>query len=136
MTISPICGAIVGGVGGAVIGGGVVAALIAIVGILSAIGVSGVAVAGVGALATGAIAGLVGGAIIGIGIWLKKAYEIGKARKAKYSQIEEMDKEINAKDVSLRLSMINSNLQRTIGLVKDANDPNYHLEMRKQTKQI
>ena len=136
LVISPICTTAVGVAGGAIIGAGVLgiyAGLFASVGILSAIGVSGVAGAGVGALATGAVVGFVGGAIIGIGIWLMKAYEIGKARKATYSQIEEMDNGINEKNVIRKLYQVNSNLERTIRLVKDANDPNYHLEMSFKT---
>ena len=122
----------VGGGGGIVaVAGSAVAiklGLVSITGILSAIGIAGIACSAVGIVGVGVIVGLSMGAGLGIAIWLLKAYQIGRCRRAKFEEILAMETDLNQRQVLLKLSVINDILKRAIKQTRGFIDPSYLIE--------
>ncbi|KAI6654015.1 hypothetical protein LOD99_2862 [Oopsacas minuta] len=130
--ITSMVGTGLGGTGGcgAVIGTaiGVKVSLISITNILSGIGIGGIAGCAAGIIGGGAVIGLAIGATIALSIWFIRAYNIGKSRKVKFKEIEEMERDLNQQRVKYKLSLVGDKLNRIIIQVKEMTNPNYRIE--------
>lgn len=124
----PIVGGVVGGVGSCVAltgtAVGIYTGLVSIVATLASIGIAGVAACGVGTVAAGCLIGVTVGIGIYGAVWLIKAYQIGKARKGKFEEFVELEKDFDEKRVLIKLSIVSNKFKR---LVKQVRDPEFFM---------
>eukprot|EP00800_Vazella_pourtalesii_P023790 TRINITY_DN9833_c0_g2_i1.p1 TRINITY_DN9833_c0_g2~~TRINITY_DN9833_c0_g2_i1.p1 ORF type:complete len:387 (+),score=54.96 TRINITY_DN9833_c0_g2_i1:41-1162(+) len=126
VAIPTLSGVVGGGIVTVVVAGmaGVVKAkLISIAAILASIGIAGVAACGVGTVTAGCLIGVTVGIGIYGAVWLIKAYQIGKARKGRFEEFVEFEKDLDEKRVLIKLSIVSNKFKRLVKQVKDRTDP-------------
>ena len=127
----PTVGGAVGGVGGGVVVAGTTVGihtgLVSIAGILTSIGIYGVAACGAGIVVAGGLVGVTVGTGVIAAIWLIKAYQIGKARKGKFEEFVEMEKDFDQKRVLIKLSIVSNKFERLVKQVKYRLDPGFSM---------
>ena len=142
--VIPAVGWVVGGAGGvgvcvALTGTalGIHTGLISIVAILASIGICGIAACGVGTVAAGCLAGVTVATGVGAAIWLNRAYQIGKARRGKFEEFVEMERDLGNKDVLIKVETVRDEFRRLVKLIKDIVIKDYNIDaiVREDEKQ-